>query len=225
MQINTLRLRKWLGWLGMLLPLIVLALCLIFGYGFPDSISATYYLAPTITPFMIILGAASILLISYMGYDKQDDIICTFAGMFGLLICLFPCQTKNLIPHWSTTNIPTIVGTFQISQNISSIVHNISAIIFFGLLAYNSFFLFTKSKGEMTNKKRKRNIIYRVCGIGMIASFIFIIPVSILKIWGGVWLIEAIALSFFGISWLTKSDVYPWLFCDSANEDVPTDNA
>ena len=83
MQINTLRLRKWLGWLGMLLPLIVLALCLIFGYGVPDSISATFYLAPTVAPFMIILGAAGILLISYMGYDKQDDIICTIAGIFG----------------------------------------------------------------------------------------------------------------------------------------------
>ena len=77
----------------------------------------------------------------------------------------------------------------------------------------------------MTNRKRKRNIIYRVCGIGMITSFIFIIPVSILKIWGGIWLIEAVALSFFGISWLTKSDVYPWLFCDLDDEDASTDNA
>ena len=158
MRINTIRLRKCLGWLGIALPWIVLALCLIFEYGLPDSISSTYYLAPTITPFIIILGAASILLISYMGYDKQDDIICTLAGILGLLICLFPCQTSNLIPHWATTNIPTIVGTFQIPQNISSIIHNVSAIIFFGLLAYNSFFLFTKSKGEMTNNKRKRNI-------------------------------------------------------------------
>ena len=225
MQINTIRLRKCLGWLGIALPWIVLALCLVFEFGLPDSISSTYYLAPTVTPFMIILGAASILLISYMGYDKQDDIICTLAGIFGLLICLFPCQTVNLIPHWVDTNIPTIVGTFQLPQNVSSIIHNVSAIIFFGLLAYNSFFLFTKSKGEMTDKKKKRNIIYRVCGIGMIASFVFIIPVSILKIWGGVWLIEAIALSFFSISWLTKSNVYPWLFCDTADKDDPSDNA
>lgn len=225
MQINTLRLRKLLGWAGMLLPLIVLTLCLIFGYGFPDSISATYYLAPTVTPFMIILGAAGVLLISYKGYDKHDDIICTLAGLFALCICLFPCATEDLIVHWPTLNLPTVVGTFQLPENVSSIVHNISAIVFFGLLAYNSFFLFTKSSGKMTDKKRKRNIIYRVCGIGMIASFVFIIPVSIFEIWGGIWLIEAVALAFFGISWLTKADTYTWLCCDTPDKEEPTDNA
>lgn len=225
MQINTLRLRKLLGWAGMLLPLIVLALCLIFGYGFPDSISSTYYLAPTVTPFMIILGAAGVLLISYKGYDKHDDITCTLAGLFALCICLFPCATEDLIVHWPALNLPTVVGTFQLPENISSIVHNISAVVFFGLLAYNSFFLFTKSSGEMTSKKRKRNIIYRVCGIGMIASFVFIVPVSIFEIWGGIWLIEAVALAFFGISWLTKADTYTWLFCDTPDKEEPTDNA
>ena len=225
MQINTLRLRKLLGWAGMFLPLIVLALCLLFGYGFPDSISSTYYLAPTITPFMIILGSAGLLLISYKGYDKHDDIICTFAGLFALCICLFPCATENLSVHWPTSNLPTVVGTFQLPENISSIIHNISAIVFFGLLAYNSFFLFTKSSGVMTNKKRKRNIIYRVCGIGMITSFVFIVPVSIFEIWGGIWLIEAVSLAFFGISWLTKSNTYTWLFCDTPNKEEPIDNA
>ena len=225
MQINTLRLRKWLGWLGMLLPFIVLVLCLIFGYGVPDSISATFYLAPTVAPFMIILGAAGILLISYMGYDKHDDIICTMAGVFGLMICLFPCKTTNLSTRWCGENIPTIVGMLQLPQNISGIIHNISAIIFFGLLAYNSFFLFTKSSGIMTDKKKKRNIIYRVCGIGMISSFVLMIPVSIFRIWGGTWLIETIALMFFGISWLTKADTYKWLFCDTADKEDPNDNA
>ena len=225
MQINTLRLRSILGWCGMLLPWIVLIACLIFGYGFPDSISATYYLPPTVTPFMIILGAAGVLLISYKGYDKHDDIICTLAGICGLLICLFPCETEDLILHWPNANLPEVVGTFQLPQQVSSIIHNVSAILFFCLLAYNSFFLFTKSGGEMTAKKKKRNCIYRVCGIGMIASFLFLIPVSIFDIWGGIWVIEAVALMFFGISWLTKSDVYSWLFCDTAHKEDPMDNA
>ena len=69
-MINTVRLRNSLGILGMLLPVIVLVLSLLNGYGFPDSISATYYLDPCITPFMIILGAAGLLLISYRGYDR-----------------------------------------------------------------------------------------------------------------------------------------------------------
>lgn len=213
-MVDTKRLRCILGWLGMLLPLIVLVLSLIFGYGLPDSISSTYYLAPCITPFMIILGAAGIFLICYNGYDRQDDIICTLAGCFALGICLFSCATEGLIARWPELTDLTAVGTFQINPAVSGILHNICAVGFFLLLAYNSIFLFTKSSGNMTENKKKRNIIFRVCGIGMIVSFLAIIPISIFKLWGGVWFVEALALGFFGISWLTKADRYRWLFAD-----------
>lgn len=216
-MINTIRLRKGLGWLGALLPLIVLALCLIFGYGLPDSISSTYYLAPTITPFMIILGASGILLICYQGYERIDDIICTIAGILALGICLFPCSLKDLNEVWLELSDLTYVGTFQIPYVISGILHNICAIGFFALLAYNSLFLFTKTSGEMTENKKKRNIIYKVCGIGMVVSFLAIVPISIFELWGGVWIVETIALAFFGISWLTKADIYPLLFADKKN--------
>lgn len=214
-MINTTRLRCTIGWLGMLLPWIVLLLSGVYGYGFPDSISATYYLPTCITPFMIILGSAGLLLFSYKGYDKQDDIVCTIAGFFAIGICLFSCSISGLTERWTDLIGLTHVGTFQIVSNISGILHNICAIGFFGLLAYNSLFLFTKTGGNMTENKKKRNIIFRVCGVGMIVSFLAIIPISIFEWWGGVWLVEAIALAFFGISWLTKADCYPWLFADS----------
>ena len=212
-MINTVRLRAMLGWLGMLLPWIVFGLSYIapeyygyIGHIIPvDSISATYYISTCVAPFMIILGAAGLLLISYRGYDKQDDIICTLAGISGLLICIFPCDKSG-----AYTDL--IVGTFAIPANISGWVHNISAVVFFLLLAYNSLFLFTKSSGEITDNKKKRNIIFRVCGIGMAVSLAAIIFVG--KLWGGTWAVEMVALGFFGISWLTKSQIYPWLFAD-----------
>lgn len=213
-MVDTKHLRCTIGKLGALLPIIVLVLALVFGFGLPDSISATYYLAPCITPFMIILGSASILLFSYRGYDKQDDIVCTIAAIFALGICLFPCDTAGLILRWPELAELTHVGTFQIIPAISGILHNICAFGFFGLLAYNSLFLFTKSSGDMTENKKKRNIIFRVCGVGMIVSFVIILPISIFNWWGGTWLIEAIALAFFGVSWLTKADKYTWLFAD-----------
>ena len=163
---------------------------------------------------MIILGSAGLLLFSYKGYDRQDDIICTIAGAFALGICLFSCGTKDLIARWQDIANLSNVGTFQIAPEISGILHNVSAFGFFALLAYNSLFLFTKSSGNMTENKKKRNIIFRVCGIGMIVSFLTIIPISIFNWWGGVWLVEAIALAFFGISWLTKANCYSWLFAD-----------
>lgn len=213
-MINTRRLRCTIGWLGMLLPWIVLLMSNVYGYGFPDSISATYYIPTCITPFMIILGSAGLLLFSYKGYDKQDDIICSIAGLFAIGICLFSCGTKDLITRWSDIATLVNVGTFQLSPVISGIVHNICAIGFFALLAYNSLFLFTKTGGEITQNKKKRNIIFRICGIGMAASFIAIVPISIFEWWGGVWIVETIALAFFGISWLTKADCYSWLFAD-----------
>ena len=161
MRINTVRLRVMIGLLGILLPFIVAAL---FG-ALPASISATYYVAQCITPFMIILGSASLLLISYKGYTRLDDIILTCAGIAGLLICFCPCYSSTL----------TIVGTFMLPSSISGWIHNISAIVFFGLLSFNSLFLFTKSSGEMTKKKKIRNIIYIICGIGMIASFLLLL--------------------------------------------------
>lgn len=202
MQINTLRLRAMIGWLGMLLPWIVV---LLIRY-FPDSISATWY-TNACTSFMIILGSASILLICYKGYTKLDDILLTCSGIAGLLICLFPCSITEVIGD---------VGTFMIDSEISAIIHNASAIIFFGLLSYNSFFLFTKSSGEMTKKKKIRNVIYRICGVGMMSSFLLLLlPDFHIKIW----LVETIALFFFGVSFLTKADIYPWLFCDTPYTD------
>jgi hypothetical protein len=205
----------------MLLPWIVLALCLIYGYGFPDSISATYYIPTCITPFIIILGFASVLLFSYKGYDKQDDIACSITGVFAIGICLFSCATKGLIERWPELARLTNVGTFQLAPHISGIIHNICAVGFFGLLAYNSLFLFTKSitkdKTKMEERKKKRNMIFRVCGIGMVVSLVAIVPVSIFEWWGGVWIIETIALTFFGISWLTKANCYQWLFADKKN--------
>ena len=196
MRINTIRLRATIGWLGMLLPWIVVIL---IGY-IPDSISATWY-TNACTVFMIILGSASFLLISYKGYERIDDILLTCSGISGLGICLFPC---------AITYGHAKVGTFLIDEQISNTIHLVFAVTFFVLLAYNSVFLFTKGTGEMTKNKKIRNIIFRICGIGMVASFlILLIPIPNVT-----WITETVALFFFGISFLTKANIYPWLFCD-----------
>lgn len=206
-MINTTRLRCTIGWLGMLLPWIVLVLSFANGQGFSDSISATWWQWEfNQTPFMIILGSAALLLVSYKGYERIDDIICTIAGIFALGICLFPCGHNYADPVG-------IFSCFGMTQATTSTLHNISAFAFFGLLSFNSLFLFTKSSGEMTENKKKRNIIFIVCGIGMVASFLMLL----LPIPHIIWIVETIALAFFGVSWLTKADYYPWLFADQKN--------
>ena len=203
-MINTKRLRVVLGALGMALPFIVLIQSLCYGYGFPDSISATYFHESCITPFMIILGAAGILLCCYSGYELIDDIVCLLAGICGFGICLFPCYPEV------GRDLDGIIGTFQLNASLSNTLHLCCAFAFFGLLAFNSLFLFTKSSGDMTANKKKRNIIFRVCGVGMLASFLMLfLPIPHI-----IWIVETVALAFFGISWITKANCIRWLFCD-----------
>ena len=94
-MINTKQLRCLIGGLGMALPIIVVALSLIYGYGFPDSISETYFIPTCIAPFMIILGSAGMLLVCYRGYNFMDNILNTAAGVFAWGVCLFPCAAQS----------------------------------------------------------------------------------------------------------------------------------
>jgi len=199
--INVRRMRIMIGLLGMLLPWLVALITL----SWPSSISITYYSLFAVGTFMVVLGSAGILLINYKGYDKTDDITATIAGIFGLLICLFPMTNLDN---------PTIAtGVLHLRSDISNIFHSISAALFFVTLAFMSFFLFTKTSGVMTTQKKIKNIIYRVCGIGMVGSF----ALFLLELIPGfecknlTWIIEAIALFFFGASWMVKSDAFPFL--------------
>lgn len=199
--VDTKRMRIMIGALGMLLPWLVALITL----SWPQSISITYYSLFAVGTFMVVLGSAGILLINYKGYEKIDDITATIAGVFGILICLFPME------YLPDPSIQT--GIFHLKSNISDIFHCISAVGFFGTLAFMSFFLFTKTSGEMTKQKKIKNIIYRVCGVGMLASFLLFLLKLIpgFECYNLTWIIEAIALFFFGVSWIVKSDAFPFL--------------
>lgn len=196
------RLRNGVGVLGVLLPLIA-----VFGAGLnkhfnPDmtngawwwSISATYYQTPAL---VAILSSASVILMAYDGYDWRDSLVTTLAGVFGMGIVLFPCSV-GWIPKTQH------VGFFQLPMKYSNIVHVAFAFLFFTAMAINSLFLFTIGENNPTPQKKIRNIIYRVCGIGMIATMVLmIILMNILDGWV-IFVAETIMLLFFGFSWLTK---------------------
>lgn len=200
------RIRNLAGFLGMILPWLSLlgAVIVSKSVGVPEtfwetlSISATYYITPPLTG---VLTAAAIVLMCYDGYDWRDNLITTISGFFGLGVVIFPCSCSVSTP---------LTGFFQLPVNISNIIHCSSAVIFFILLATNSLFLFTLGESN-TKQKKIRNIIYRVCGIGMICAMaLMVIPVSF---FAKTFIVEAIALTFFGISWLVKGQVFG-LFAD-----------
>jgi len=201
------RVRNVCGLLGIILPWLAL-----FSAGIADhpseewwwSISATYYQSPALVG---VLTPASIVLLTYVGHESLDNWITSLSGIFGLGIVLFPC-----VVDWYPEG--TLVGFFQIPMETSNIIHSLCAGIFFLLLAFNSFYLFTKTNaaGQMTERKKMRNRVYRFCGGGMI---LFEVVFAFLIVFDApgycTMLVEIILLHLFGISWLVKGNAFKFL--------------
>ena len=203
------RVRNAIGLLGMILPwfcllgyyLVYRSQTIALPDAFPNSMSITYYVTPVLP---MILTAASIVLITYVGYDWRDRLVTSLSGLCGLLIVLFPCGDSDQV--FEALNITSAAGYLQTPVAVNQIVHNVAAILFFVLLAVNSFFLFTLGSDTPTDEKKKRNLVYRICAIGMVLSMIvLVVPVAIPN---KVFWVESVALSFFGVSWLTKGEFW-----------------
>lgn len=198
MNIRTayMRLRNLIGILGMALPW----LCLISGALVKDkipewwySISVTYYITPALPA---ILTAASLILMTYDGYDLQDNIVTTVSGILGLGIVLFPCDGYDL----------GRVGFFQLPERVSTLIHYVCAMGFFTLLTYNCLFLFTKHGDTMTERKKKRNVVFYVCGFGMLATILALLIIRWFTPGWTIMVAEILLLQFFGVAWLTKGE-------------------
>lgn len=206
-EIMYLRIRNLCGFLGVLLPWVALfSANLVQPHPSSDwwwSISATYYLSPAL---VAVLTPASLVLLCYKGYDIWDELVTTLSGLSGLGIVLFPCNVS-----WLDAN--TLVGFFQIPMHISHTLHCTFAILFFLMLAINSAFLFTQTgKYGMTSRKKTRNLIYRICGFGMVGVEIVFGLSKLTSMPGYLTMVfEIILLTLFGISWLVKGEAFPFL--------------
>lgn len=202
--ISYLNLRKAVGFLGITFPIILIVGAILFGActGFQDSIS-DYHNTNMRDVFVGILSAIALFLFAYSGYDRLDFWMAKAAGLFGFMVAIFPdalddnectIYVKQIIPEWMKT------------------VHFISAALFFLVLAYFSIFLFTKSKGEMTPEKKRRNMIYKICGftiitcIVLLALYFFVPALKTLEPYKPVLILEIIALWAFGFSWIVKGE-------------------
>lgn len=199
--------RKAVGWLGVLLPF---ALWwggeLITGTNLQPSISHYYYTHMR-EVFVGVLCAVSLFLFTYKGYNKLDSYSANLAGIFSLLVAIFPTYIIDTYPGQVFT-----VSVFD--WKFHNQIHLISAALFFITLACMSLFLFTKSnkpKSQWSAPRKNRNNTYILCGWGMILCIVLIAisgPVfgasSTSKV---TFIFEAIALILFGISWLTKGEM------------------
>ncbi len=201
--ISYMNLRTLIGILGMLLPVMCFAWSLIVNNkNVLESISMYYY-----TNFRdMVLGVLitfSAFLITYKGYDLLDNIITILIGVSGICIALFPCENIEVTEK---------VSFLLLNNSQTSIIHYSSAGLFFTLLAYNSLFLFTKSKEQVIGKSPKyyRNIIYRISGAVILTGLIGILIVLLftskrfINKSHIILILETIMLTAFGTSWFVK---------------------
>ena len=192
--VSYLTLRRLVGMLGVLLPILLALGCLAFGWctTLQDSIS-DYYGTRMRNVLVGVLFTIGWFLFSYRGYQRRDDVAGDLACVFAMGVALFP-----------TTSADGVVRAIHLS----------SAAALFLVLAYFSLFLFTKTKKDATptRQKRIRNRVYRTCGVVMLACIALIALYSTMLQGTGVarlrpvfWL-ETLALWAFGVSWFVKGD-------------------
>lgn len=179
----------------------------LFGLGtnYPNwylSISDTYY-ANSRMFMMGLLFAISVFFFAYKGYDKHDRIVSLIEAICAIMIVAFPCDPLQ--------EEVTRTGLFNLPVKLSQIIHASAAFVMFITYGYNVLFLFTKNKGEKTEKKILRNIIYCTSGtiiwIGIALQTLFVlnslkipdtIPFTMIN--------EIVMLFAFGGAYLVKSE-------------------
>jgi len=203
--ISYMTLRKMVGYLGILLPVLMVAGGELMPPGeVRDSISAYYY-SNMRDLFVALLCMVGVFLYSYKGYDWIDDLLTSLSGLFALGVALFPTRSEE--------SIPIAVGILQLNDFVSSFVHYTCAVLLFVSLASMSTFLFTRTADPrtMTSQKKARNHVYRVCGAIMFAALLLcgVFSLPALKSAAPPYLLlggETICLWAFGISWLVKGE-------------------
>lgn len=205
--------RGILGLLGFLLPLVLLIGGMWTEGHLRDSISSFYHSPSALLHgfFVGTLCAMGIFLVSYRGYEKEDDehindnVITSVGGFSIIFVALFP-----VVP-WCPDDLKAL---------LQFAVHYGSAGVFFLAMAFMSFYKFTRPPGSSAGKenskaflrKKCRNKIYRTCAYAIILS-ISLIPLKgppgelfdrDLDCLNWVFWLESLALLAFSVSWSVK---------------------
>ncbi len=185
--VSYLTLRRVVGVLGISLPIILFGWGEISQHVWLPSLSA-YYALRTRDVFVGFLFAIGCFLYTYHGHDDHDNIVTHAAGTCAVLVALVP-STHPGVQHT---------------------LHTIFATTLLLLLAYISYFRFTRCNGPPTDAKLTRNRVYRWCAVTIVLC-VALVPVvdiatvaTLLAPLRPVFLLETAALWAFGLSWVVK---------------------
>jgi hypothetical protein len=196
-------LQKLVGGIAVLLPFVVVIGDFALGGDELRSSISAYYYSPMGNVFVGALCALGVFFLSYQykplpGYEL-DNRLSYGASAAAIGVALFP-TAQHQAKAWS--------GEWFVST-----AHLVCACILFVLLAIFSLKLFTKSDPArpLSDAKRKRNTVFRVCGWTIVGSIVLVALSNVVQppdsLRSLLWL-ESIGVVAFGISWLVKSGIF-----------------
>ena len=204
-------LRRAIGWLGIILPVVLSVLLFTMnGCAIQDSISQYFYtrMGSYLTGTLCAVG---LFLLAYRGYPGDTDgRLCNFAGACAFGIAFIPMQLDP-----KDVCCPECIVKFTDGHAWFRFMHFVSAGLFFLTLAYISYFKFTKTNKTIIkgDKKHKRNLVYKNCGIIIFSCIIILAVYNANKNWGTgldidklTFFMESIMLFAFGTAWLVKGE-------------------
>jgi len=209
--------RRAIGILGITLPLILLAGSSLFGDCKEVQYSiSTYYHTNMRNVFVGFNCAVALFLFAYRGHDWKDNLVGYLGCIFVLGVAFLP---SNMSSNPQSCLIP---GPEQ--HPLVGNLHNMCALLYFIILIVYALFLFPKTHMDMVTgekmfmgrQKQRRNVVYYICGSVMTVSLLLILAYMWilgryyhgLKSLHPVFWLESIMLISFGISWLTKGQLF-----------------
>jgi hypothetical protein len=227
--INYLYLRKTVGWIGTLLPVILIAgNAIFFTTVLPDSMSSYYYTHMR-NIFVGSLCALGVFLVAYAGYDEWDRWITNIAGLGAIGVAF--CPTKPTVcARCGPPDVPSLTSEQQIVGDI----HLVFAMVAFlalgvmalrfaklppteeprprGLLNWFRAVLGFRLPGQPDPRaaaEKRQDVIFRSCGTVIVVCVVLaalsnLLPQSFKNDVPVLFILEALAVFAFGVSWFVK---------------------
>lgn len=228
--ISYMFLRKTVGWIGTLLPIVLIAGNMIFFTSpRPYSMSGYYYTGMR-NVFVGALCALGVFLVAYAGYDKVDRWITNIAGLCAIGVAFFPTKPSVCAAHTRTCAAPSVTHLSAGQQAVGVIHLGFAAVTFvaLGLMALrfaksartpggqdmmgrirHELGLARPSDDQRPPRKKARDVVYRACGTAILscvalAALSNLLPPSVKADWPLLFIFEALAVFAFGVSWFVK---------------------
>jgi hypothetical protein len=209
--VNYMYLRKTVGWIGTLLPVILLVFTPIAlaiensPCGLPGSVSGYYY-SPGRNIFVGVQCAIGLFLIAYVGYDLGDRLVTDAAGIFAVGVALFP--TKPTVASPPSVTCQT-VAQLSTREQVVGDIHVVFAALTFVFMAWMAIRFTNTDSLHPSQQKLLRNRIYQICaiviGVCVVALVITtVLPTSVKGHFPWIFLWEALGIFAFGVSWFVK---------------------